>query len=237
MKELDPETLSQYDGKDGRPAYIAYKDRVIDVSKSPRWKDGAHMQRHQAGHELSNDIQAAPHGPDVLDRYPQVAVLKAATTPERPIPEFLSRLLSRYPFLRRHPHPMTVHFPIVFMISTTVFSLLYLLSGHPAFDVTAFYCLGAGILMTPVAILTGLYTWWLNYLARQMRRVTIKRRLSLLLLATAIVAFVWHLMVPDILLRMGGSGIVYLLFVLAVTPLVTIIGWHGAQLTFPTEKE
>jgi predicted heme/steroid binding protein/uncharacterized membrane protein len=237
MKELDPETLSQYDGKDGKPAYIAYKDRVIDVSESPRWKGGTHMQRHQAGHELNTDIQAAPHGPEVLDRYPQVAVLKAATTPERPIPAFLSALLVRYPVLRRHPHPMTVHFPIVFMISTTVFSLLYVLTGYVPFEVTAFHCLGAGILMTPVAIITGLYAWWLNYMARPIRRVTIKRRLSFSLFVVAAVAFIWRLMVPDILSNLSGTGIVYLVLVLALTPFVLVIGWHGGQLTFPMEKE
>ena len=237
MKELDQETLSQFDGKEGKPTYIAHKERVIDVSESPLWKGGIHMQRHRAGHELSTDIQAAPHGLEVLDRYPQVATLKSASPAERPIPGFLSRLLSQYPMLRRHPHPMTVHFPIVFMISTTLFSLLYLLTGYGPFEMTAFHCLGAGILMIPVAILTGLYTWWLNYLAKPIRRVSIKLRLSLLLLLAAIAAFIWRLMVPDILINLRGASIVYLLLVLAVTPFVLVIGWHGGQLTFPTEKE
>jgi len=237
VKELDRETLSQCDGKEGKPTYIAHKERVIDVSESPLWKGGIHMQRHQAGHELSVDIQAAPHGLEVLDRYPQVATLKTASTAERPTPEFLSRLLSQYPMLRRHPHPMTVHFPIVFMISTTLFSLFYLLTGYDPFEVTAFHCLGAGILMIPVAILTGLYTWWLNYLAKPIRRVSIKWRLSLLLSLAAIAAFIWRLMVPDILTNLRGASIVYLLLVLAVTPFVLVIGWHGGQLTFPTEKE
>ena len=237
MKELDPETLSQHDGTEGRPTYIAYKERVIDVSESPLWKGGTHMQRHRAGHELSADIQAAPHGLEVLDRYPQVALLKAATAEERRLPGFLPGLLSRYPLLRRHPHPMTVHFPIVFMIATTGFSLLYLLTGWTSFDVTAFHCLGAGILMTPVAILTGLYTWWLNYMAKPMRRVLIKMRLSIALLLIAIVAFIWRFMVPGVLVNLAGAGFVYLALVLALTPCVIVIGWHGAQLTFPLEKE
>lgn len=32
MKEFDEEALSQHDGKDGRPCYIAHGGRVIDVS-------------------------------------------------------------------------------------------------------------------------------------------------------------------------------------------------------------
>jgi uncharacterized membrane protein len=56
---------------------------------------------------------------------------------------------------------MTVHFPIVFMFSTTVFTLLYLATGDKSFDTTALHCLGAGFLTE--SMLTGLYTWWLNY--------------------------------------------------------------------------
>ena len=48
-----------------------------------------------------------------------------------------------FPMLRRHPHPMTIHFPIVFMFSTTLFTLLYFLTGVRSFELTALNCLGA----------------------------------------------------------------------------------------------
>lgn len=133
------------------------------------------------------DFKAAPHGEEVLERYPQVGVLHQEKTPERRIPRPLKWLLARYPMLRRHPHPMMVHFPIVFMFSTPVFTVLYLLTGVRSFELTGFYCLGAGILFTPAAILTGLYSWWLNYLAKPTRPVTIKQRVSLILLTLEII--------------------------------------------------
>ena len=34
--------LAQYDGKNGNPAYVAYKGKVYDVSASFLWKDGNH---------------------------------------------------------------------------------------------------------------------------------------------------------------------------------------------------
>lgn len=239
MKEIDPEALAQCDGKEGKPVYIAHGERVIDVSESKLWKGGVHMARHHAGMDLTTDIQAAPHGLEVLDRYPQVAMLKkpAAGTPQQSLPPFVSRLLEQYPMIRRHPHPMTVHFPIVFMISTTMFSLLYVLTGLRAFETTALNCLGAGILMAPVAIVTGLATWWLNYLGRPSRHVTIKRSLSIVLLCVAIAAFVWRLMVPNVLDHLGGAGGLYLMLVLSLTPIVLIIAYHGGQLTFPVEKK
>jgi len=153
------------------------------------------------------------------------------------MPEALSRLLAHYPMLRRHPHPMTVHFPIVFMFSTTVFNVLYLITGVKSFELTALHSLGAGILFTIVTILTGLYTWWLNYLSRPVRAVLIKKRLSPVMLILAIIAFIWRLRVPDVLDTLSGSGYIYLLLVLSFLPIVTVIGWFGAQLTFPVEKE
>ena len=217
--------------------YIAQGGKVFDVTGSKLWKAGLHMKRHHAGKDLTADIQAAPHTPEVLDRYPQVGILKKEAVSERKIPASLSRLLSHFPMLRRHPHPMVIHFPIVFTLSTTGFTVLYLLTGYRGFDATAFHCLGGGVLFTPIAILTGFYTWWLNYMAKPNRSVSIKKPLSFLLFAVQITAFAWRFMVPDILTCSGYVTIVYVILILSLAGIVTVIGWFGAMLTFPIEKE
>ena len=237
MKEFDADELRQYNGEDGRPIYVAYKGKVYDLTESKMWRKGMHMKRHQAGQDLSTDIQAAPHEPDLLDRYPQVGILKQEAVEAQQVPEALERLLVKFPFLRRHPHPMTVHFPIVFMFSTTVFTLLYLITGMNAFETTAFHCLGAGVLFNMVGIATGLYTWWLNYMAKMLTPVKIKIPLTLVMLAVSIILFVWRLSDPQILERLSGIGLLYLLLVLSLSVMVTVIGWNGAAMTFPTEKE
>ena len=237
MKEFDTAELLKFNGENGSPVYLAHQGKVYDVSESKRWKGGLHMKRHRAGADLTTDIKAAPHAADVLERFPQVGVLKKKVDTEIEMPAVLSSLLLRYPMLRRHPHPMTVHFPIVFMFSTTVFNVLYLITGIKSFELTALHSLGAGILFTIVTILTGLYTWWLNYLSRQVRAVLIKRRLSPVMLILAIIAFTWRLRVPDVLDHLSGVGFVYLLLVLSFLPIVTVIGWFGAQLTFPIEND
>jgi predicted heme/steroid binding protein/uncharacterized membrane protein len=217
--------------------YIAHADKVIDVTGSKLWKGGVHMKRHHAGKDLTTDIQAAPHSLEVLDRYPQVGVLKNEATPERKIPSSLSWLLSRFPMLRRHPHPMVIHFPIVFMISTTGFTLLYLLTGYKGFETTALHCLGAGILFTPMAILTGFYTWWLNYMAKPNRPVNIKQRLSIVLFALQIAVFAWRILEPDILSALELASVVYVALILSLSGVVAVLGWFGAMLTFPIEKD
>jgi len=237
MKELDPKELGKYDGKNGSPVYIAHQGNVFDVTDSAKWKGGIHMQRHHGGEDLTAVIAAAPHGVDVLARYPQVGVLMKKALPDRPLPVLLARILKRWPMLRRHPHPMTVHFPIVFMISAALFTLLYLCTGMVSFESTALNCLGAGLAFTPVAMMTGYYTWWLNYEARPLRPVIIKQRLSWLLLVIEITTLIWRLTVPDILSPLGSGSVFYLILIFSFIPLVSIIGWFGASLTFPIEKE
>jgi predicted heme/steroid binding protein/uncharacterized membrane protein len=235
MKEFDENELQQYNGQDGQPIYIAHGGKVYDVTDSKLWRKGMHMKRHRAGSDLTPDIQAAPHSADVLERYPQVGILKKEEIPERDIPAILAAVLNKWPFLERHPHPMTVHFPIAFMLATSAFTLLYLITGVEGFDTSAFYCLGAGVLFNAVGISTGFYTWWLNYMAKPSRAVKIKQRLSITLLALSIIAFIWRLADPEVLISIGFGSYIYIAIVLSFIPIITVIGWFGASLTFPVD--
>jgi len=76
MKEIDLKELAEFDGNGGKPAYVAYRGEVFDVGGSKRWKGGVHMKRHHAGEDLSEDMEFAPHGPEMLRRCPQVGILK-----------------------------------------------------------------------------------------------------------------------------------------------------------------
>jgi predicted heme/steroid binding protein/uncharacterized membrane protein len=236
MQEFDKAELKKYDGSEGRPVYVAYKGKVYDVSDSKLWRNALHMKRHHAAQDLTADIQGAPHEPDVLDRFPLVGTLKKEVV-EIEIPQLLAWVLAKAPMLRRHPHPMTVHFPIVFVFATAVFNILYIVSGLKSFEITALHCLGGGILFTAVGIATGFYTWWLNYFAEPLRAVKIKIPLTLTMLTTEIIIFVWRITVPDVLDSIRGVSIVYLLLVLALIPMITVIGWFGASMTFPIEKD
>ena len=69
------EELKQYDGRDGRLAYIAYKGKVYDVTDSFLWIDGDHQGQHAAGKDLTEDMALAPHGEETLERVKLVGVL------------------------------------------------------------------------------------------------------------------------------------------------------------------
>jgi predicted heme/steroid binding protein/uncharacterized membrane protein len=241
MKSFTEEELAEFNGKDGKPAYIAHKGKVYDVSGSKMWKGGRHMNRHNAGGDLSGDISAAPHDTEVLERYPQVGELQEAEPEaapvERILPGWVVWLLESNPFFRRHPHPMTVHFPIVFMLANPVFNVLFLATGNRAFETTAFHCLGGGVLFTVVAMATGFITWWYNYMGRMMKPVAIKIPLSVLTLAVGIVMFAWRLNSPEVMTALDGINVLYPILSLSLIPLISIIGWFGATMTFPLEGE
>lgn len=234
-RELSVEELAEKDGKEGRPVYIAHEGRVYDVSLSKLWKTGSHMKRHPCGKDLTVEIGAAPHGPEVLERYPQVGVLRQEPGSADEEKTFLEPVFRKLPLLRRHPHPMTVHFPIAFMLSAPFFTLLYLITGKPSFDTTAFNCLAAGVILTPIVILTGFATWWVNYLGRPLRPVSTKITVSISMLAVSLAALIWRATAPGVVTHLEGAGYVYLLLIFSLIPMVLVIGWNGAKLTFPIE--
>lgn len=76
MRTFTKEELAGNNGKDGKPIYIAFKGNVYDVTQSPLWAGGDHQASHTAGADLSEDMEGfAPHGPEVLERYPKIGTL------------------------------------------------------------------------------------------------------------------------------------------------------------------
>ena len=75
QKKFTLEELAKYTGKDGTPAYVAYKGKVYDVSDSPFWLGGEHLGSHDAGKDLTSEMDLAPHGPENLDRVKPVGEL------------------------------------------------------------------------------------------------------------------------------------------------------------------
>jgi predicted heme/steroid binding protein len=74
MKEFTLEELAGFDGREGRPMYVAYKGVVYDVSDSGMWSEGDHEGMHTAGHDLTAEHDDAPHDVYVTD-FPQVGTL------------------------------------------------------------------------------------------------------------------------------------------------------------------
>jgi predicted heme/steroid binding protein/uncharacterized membrane protein len=231
MKEFTSEELTSFNGKDGRPVYIAFRGKVFDVTKSALWAKGLHMNRHPSGKDLAGEISAAPHGTEVFERYPQVGILKKGGREElKHLPPMLQNLLQKFPMARRHPHPMIVHFPIALLMASSLFVLLYLIFKQPSFETTSLYLLILGAISSPFAMATGLLTWWINYRLKLTYFVKRKVQLSILLLIFEIILLLWRGFQPRI------SHPVYFILIVFLAPIVSLLGYYGGQMTFPAEK-
>ena len=58
-RDLAYEELHTFDGKEGRPAYVVYKGLIYDVTASKLWKNGSHLSKHLAGHDLTDTLKTA----------------------------------------------------------------------------------------------------------------------------------------------------------------------------------
>ena len=77
------EILGYYDGREGRPAYVAVEGVVYDVTESPLWQNGVHRPalmagflEVKAGRDLTSWLKFSPHGKKNLEKFPVVGVLE-----------------------------------------------------------------------------------------------------------------------------------------------------------------
>ncbi|MFO7982638.1 MAG: cytochrome b5 domain-containing protein [Desulfuromonadales bacterium] len=76
------EELAANNGRDGGKAFVAVNGTVYDFTESKMWKNGDHEGQHQAGRDLTEELQSAPHVRAVIERFPVVGTLE-----EEPVPK------------------------------------------------------------------------------------------------------------------------------------------------------
>jgi len=75
MRLLTLVELSSYNGRDGSPAYVAFRGLIYDVSASYYFRNGRHWIEHSAGCDLTEEIAKAPHTGSLLMQFPVVGKL------------------------------------------------------------------------------------------------------------------------------------------------------------------
>ena len=83
LKLFTLEELQQFDGTEGRPIFIGYKGKVYDISASPLFQGEKRMRCHIAGKDLTKDIEIAPHGEDLIFKFPVVGRLENKAEAEK----------------------------------------------------------------------------------------------------------------------------------------------------------
>jgi predicted heme/steroid binding protein/uncharacterized membrane protein len=239
VKVYTSEELAQANGEDGKNSLVAVEGKVYDVSASKRWVHGEHMKRHRAGIDLTDDIKAAPHGLEVLERFESVGVYeKERKEPAAGLKGRIDPWLDRHPFFRRHPHPAVVHIPVGLMTVVPLFELAGLATNSSCTEWAALSCLTLAWLSIPAAMMTGYFTWWINYDASDSSIILRKRRLAWVAVALGALAIALRLLVlVDPLETRNIYVIVYVLSLVTLTVIVSCIGFLGGKLTFPYEGE
>jgi predicted heme/steroid binding protein/uncharacterized membrane protein len=234
-RRFTAEELAEFDGKEGRAAYVCYKGKVYDVTSSKLWRNGMHVRAHAAGEDLSGAMLAAPHDGDVMERFPVVGLLIDAgeDEDEQALPWWAQFSLDH------HLHPIAVHFPTGLGATAPVFAIASLFFHGTVwftyFQAVAFWNIVVCLLASIPAVLTGILSWYYNYAAVMTPIYRAKWGGSVVLLAIGVVSMaVWLLGVGSYTPALNAPFWIYMVLLVAHAPVVAYLGHYGGKITFPS---
>jgi hypothetical protein len=93
-----------------------------------------------------------------------------------------------------------------------------------------------GLISIPAAMLTGYFTWWINYDASESPIIRMKRRLAwiALILGSAVIILRFCVLTDPLEIRSVYVNL-YIIGLVTLTAIVSCIGFLGGKLTFPYE--
>jgi len=234
--------LKRYNGRNGEKAYVAFRGKVYDVTESSFWKEGQHEEMHSAGEDLTEMLADAPHGDEVFEQMPVVAMLQEESGPERSAVKekhrskqsdtVASKAALQHWYKIYHPHPMTIHFPIALHLFAAGIDLLFFYSPSDAYAKAVFYALLVSTIMGFVAMIPGIFSWWVNYSFSMRRPFVVKLVVSLLTLLLGIIGIILYLEDPGIVYEASLEGITYHAIILFTGINVVALAYYGGQIVW-----
>lgn len=225
MEEFDHPDLQAQNGKNGRSTFVVVDGNVYDLSDSDMWKEGVHMGRHNAGQDLTDAIDGAPHGTEVLDRFNRVGALKeTAPVAGASPPPWVAKLLGL------HLHPISVHFPQALLTLAPLFLIIFYVTHNVHFERACYYMAVAGWLTSFPTLVTGLFHWVYKYSCSTKGLYVFKLCLSILLFVYAPVVVYVHFS-KGVLSPEPVDTAMIVLYVLLV-PLTAATGHAGGKIVF-----
>lgn len=225
MKKDD---LQVFNGKDGNKSYVSYKGKVYDVTNSRLWKNGKHVNKHEAGMDLSEAMESAPHGMDVLERFEHVDTIEGFRVKrERGKKAVIKKLYRMF-----HPHPMLIHFPMGLLGFTVIMQLIYLYTKQHSFEVAGFYSLVTAVVFMLPTIFSGIVSWWVNYELAITKIFMYKLSFSIILFIMGVIELVIRFSMPEVSAGVGATSIFYNFMIFANIPVLAVVGFNGGKLSW-----
>lgn len=228
MKKFSERELIEYDGKNGRRAFIAFNGKVYDVTDSSKWREGLHFRAHSAGIDLSNSLNDSTHGPEVLAGFPVVGDFDTAEE----ISSFKRFLVYT---ANRHAHSIFSHFTVSsFVLAPIILICSMAIPTWKPFESLSFQLLFIGFLSLPFSISTGLISWWAKYSFDLSGLIKKKLMFSFFLLIVSTIIVFWRLLGSDLILWNLSLWLLYACLNLFAFLCNAILGKVGGELTFPS---
>lgn len=220
------EDVKNYNGEDGKPAYIIYDGKVYDVTESRLWKKGKHMGRHKAGEDMTSFISMAPHDAKVLEKVKYVCELED----DEVVEEKNEKLRAFY--RKYHPHPIFIHYPMGILYFGAFMLLLWLFTGQKSFELASYYALVVGTLSVYPAILSGILSWYINY--ERTLTIIFKNKLvfSGFLVVISTILSLLRIFFGDSLFASNIYPL-YIIGYFLTIPVMTFIAYNGGRITWP----
>ncbi|PWW81138.1 MULTISPECIES: hypothetical protein [Prosthecochloris] len=127
-------------------------------------------------------------------------------------------------------HPVAAHFSNGLIPVAVLYLLLTLPSSDPFFEHTVEHLIIIVLFAIPVSFFSGIHDWTVNYKRAKTPVFMNKIRLSFVLFGLVAFAVAIRLTVPDVMYRNDWLHWVYIVLLLAMMPVVTLLGHYGGKL-------
>ena len=128
-------------------------------------------------------------------------------------------------------HPLTVHFPIAFLIGATLFYFLALIFKKESFAYTGFSMLILGVLSAGIAVSAGLYAETGVMVSRSVRANLLEPHEDLMLITfgISIILVIWSLIYRPFPKK---GRIIFILLLLAMLAVMGLGADYGARMVY-----
>ncbi len=263
---MTKEQLKEFNGNDGKPAYIGYKGKVYDISKSDFWAGGTHMGRFKAGEDLTDSIDMSPHGEKNIFRFEVVDTLDDGTekvadndtvipNAENMLSDMDKKMIAKRKWYRKnHPHPKLTHFPVgMFGFAFFVQVLACILGGVSGTFLanTSYIATVFGTIFLIPAIASGALSFYINY--NGFTNSILKQKMigSIILLITGVISIIIGNIelnsigyfagnsnsIITVFLQYNPLKSIYSVFTVINLAIVTFIASNGGKITWPQDKK